>query len=120
MFVVSEQIVYLYFVNVCFNSQDMYLMTLLIDCFVKKIELGDSCSSGALFNVYLILNTRNCTYWANRSDVIAFIDCIPWFHEYTSCQINCLLYRNKVNICLYFVQNMYFMTLLIDCLDEKV
>ena len=43
------------------------------------------------------------------------IDFIPWVHEYTPCQINCFLHRNKVNTCLYFVQNMYLVTLFIDC-----
>ena len=35
LFAVSEQSEYLYVVNVCFNSQNMHLIILLIDCFDK-------------------------------------------------------------------------------------
>ena len=75
----------------------------------------------ALRVLYLMcaLNTRNL---ANMSDVIIYIDCIPRVHEYTPCQIKCFIDRNKVNIYflqLYFVQNIYSITLLSDPLDEK-
>ena len=56
MVVVSEQSEYIYFVNVYSDSQNLYLMTLLINFFDKQCQLSDSCSSCALFNVCLMLN----------------------------------------------------------------